>query len=335
MKNRAFLGLFLGSMSLAAACGGSGTGGAGGQGTTSGTGGETSTSSSTSASSTSTSSTSTSTSSSGTGGGTSTSSSSTSSSSTTGSSSSGSAGTTDHLVISELGAQPAAGEFVEIYNPTAAAVDLTHYYLSDNAGYHTIATGVPWAPVTSNPGTDFLAQFPAGTMLAPGAAIAIATDPGFVAHYNKCPDFILAATALTCPNGTAPAMLAPTNGGIGDKAGTLLSNDREMVVLFYWDGTSTTVKDVDYLTWGTTFDAATRVDKTALPGYQPDTAAASQKSAAIPGSFGSIERCVLETGETLTGGNGLTGHDETSEPLDVNFKAQPAPTPGVKNACLP
>ena len=50
--------------------------------------------------------------------------------------------------------------FVVIENPTAAAVDLSTYYLSDNAGYYGIAAGQAWDPVTSNPGTDFLAQFP-------------------------------------------------------------------------------------------------------------------------------------------------------------------------------
>jgi hypothetical protein len=232
--------------------------------------------------------------------------------------------------------QPAGGEFVEIYNAGTTAVDLSNYYLSDNSGYYGIAAGMAWNPVTSNPGTDFLAQFPAGTMLAPGAALAIVSDPtNFEMHYNKCPDFVLSTTAYTCKNGTAKAMVAPTNGGIGDKVGALLSNDREMVILFTWDGSSSTVKDVDYVVWGTMYDDATRVDKTGVSGYQADTARANQKAAAAPGMFASIERCTLETGETLSGGNGLTGHDETSEPLDTNFVVQATPTPGAKNACLP
>ncbi|APR79955.1 Hypothetical protein A7982_05302 [Minicystis rosea] len=96
-----------------------------------------------------------------------------------------------------------------------------------------------------------------------------------------------------------------------------------------------TVKDVDYVTWGTTFDDATRVDKTSVAGYQPDTTRASQKSAAAPGTFQSIERCTLESGEKQSGGNGITGQDVTSEALDTSFVVQATPTPGVKNACLP
>jgi hypothetical protein len=241
------------------------------------------------------------------------------------------------VVISEITSGPATAEFIEIYNPTASAVDLTHYYLSDNAVYHGIAAGTAWSPPTANPGTDFLVQFPAGTMIGPGAALAIAANKTFESHYNRCPDLILDTVAYTCLNGTAKAMLVPTNGGLDPtKQGTLLSDTREMVILFQWDGAAATVKDVDYVTWGATFDAgATRVDKTGVAGYQPDTAAATQKAALAPGSGQSIERCSLEAGEKHAGGNGLTGHDETSEPLDATFVIQAAPTPGVKNACLP
>jgi hypothetical protein len=240
-------------------------------------------------------------------------------------------------LISELGVAPAGGEFIEIYNPTNAPVDLSQYYLSDNSAYHGIAAGAPWAPVTNNVGTDFLAQFPAGTMIAPGGALVVAGDAKFEMAFGKCPDFILAAAPLACANGTAKAMIAPTNGGIGDKSGSLLSNDREMVILFHWNGTvNTPVEDVDYVTWGTVFDDNTRVDKTGVAGYKADTARASQKSAVAPPASESIERCgpMLEQGEKLSGGNGITGHDETSEALDANFKPQMTPTPGVKNACL-
>jgi hypothetical protein len=96
------------------------------------------------------------------------------------------------------------------------------------------------------------------------------------------------------------------------------------------------VEDVDYVTWGVMFDPATRVDKTGIAGYVADTASASQKPAVAPPPTQSIERCgpTLEQGEKSFGGNGITGHDETSEPLDASFKLQVKPTPGVKNTCL-
>ncbi len=335
------------SLSLAA-CGGSSSSGEGGGGSVA--------SSSTGDLATSSSSSSSSTSATGTGGGSSTSTSATGSggatSSTTGSGGAGTGGTggagtggaapapdANHLIISELGVQPTDGEFIEIYNPTSAAVDLSKYYVSDNATYYTIAAGTAWAPVTSNPGTDFLVGFPSGTMIAAGGVITIASDAAkFFAHFAVCPDFTLGTADVTCTATTkAKAVVVPTNGGL--TAGTSgLSNDREMVMLFTWDGTvGSKVKDVDYVTWGDTFDVgASRADKTAVSGYAADTAAASQKGAPAPGLFASIERCSIgETSEKQTGGNGITGHDETSEDFSKSFKVQATPTPGKKNTCLP
>jgi hypothetical protein len=257
------------------------------------------------------------------------------------SSDTGGAGTPgDHLVISEIETDPANAEFVEIYNPTASAVDLGNYYLSDNSTYTSIAAGMPWMPITANPGTDFLAQFPSGAMIPPGGVIVVATSPMFTTAFSRCPDFILASSDLTCPGGgTARAMVAPTNGDLGSVPGSMFSNAREMLVLFRWSGSTTEgLKDVDYVTWGAMFEDGTRVDKTGVGSYLPDTPVAMQHPAPAPaagmGVMQSIERCTLDAGERLTGGNGITGHDETSEQLDVSFRVQAAPTPGTRNACL-
>ncbi len=241
----------------------------------------------------------------------------------------------DHLLITEIAVQPGPAEFIEIYNPGSAAVDLTNYYVSDNSSYHTIASGMPWAPPTMNPGTDFLVRFPSGASIGAGATIVIATDPGFEATFHRCPDYALSATAVTCAEaGTARAMVAPTNGDMGNMPGQMLSNAREMVVLFRWSGVTTErLQDVDYVTWGDTFDDGTRLDKTGIGSYVADTARANQHAAFAPILNNSIERCGVETGERLSGGNGITGHDETSERLDMSFRVQTTPTPGVRNAC--
>lgn len=241
---------------------------------------------------------------------------------------------TNHVVISEVGVAPPSGEFVEIYNPTSQAVDLSQYYLSDNAIYHGIAADAAFTPVIATAGTDFLVQFPSGTMLAAGATIVIAANATlFETQFAKCPNFVLKATDVACTNGTAKAMVVPPNGAIGGNVG--FSNDREMVVLFKWDGAAATVKDVDYVTWGTVFDSETRIDKTGIAGYAADTKADAQSPAVAPGNNQSIERCSKsEQGEKGTGGNGLGGHDETSEPFGTTFKLQMTPTPGVKNSCL-
>ncbi len=129
-----------------------------------------------------------------------------------------------------------------------------------------------------------------------------------------------------------PGALSTEPGSVTDVSN--LSNSREMVVLFRWSGDANDLlQDVDYVTWGETFEAGTRADKTAVAGYEPDTAPDAQKGAAAPPPGQSIERCAIETGETKTGGNGLTGHDETSEDLTMSFKVAASPTPGAKNGC--
>jgi hypothetical protein len=256
---------------------------------------------------------------------------------------SGTAG--DHLLISEVCILPDQGEFIEVINPTTAELDLTDYYVADNSAYHKVTSG-PWNPVGTE-GTDFLVRFPAGTKIAAGGVLVISANPsGFETAYGKCPNFYLntAAAPVNCGSGSVPAMLIPANGSVGENFGSLISNNREMIVVFKWDGASATVKDVDYVTWGADYDDNTRADKSAVSGYAPDTARASQKGAstgfvadagAPDGGGGSIaiERCAVESSEKLAGGNGLTGHDETSEDFTTSFKATASPTPGTKAAC--
>ncbi len=129
-------------------------------------------------------------------------------------------------------------------------------------------------------------------------------------------------------------MIEPTNGGIGDQPGSLLSGSREMLMLFCWGPGVDVVYDVDYVTWGDEFEDGTRVDKTAVTGYAADTAKASQLNAAAPSNLKSIERCDdVETDEAATGGNGILGHDETSEDMAASFPVSDPPTPGAKGSC--
>jgi hypothetical protein len=239
----------------------------------------------------------------------------------------------DHVVISEVAVAPAGGEFVEIWNRGASAVTLDHYYLSDNSAYYGIATGQPWNPVATAE-TDFLAQFPAGATLGPNELLVIQAASGdFSATYGSCPDYVLAAAGVACGSGTVPPMVTPPNGGIGTAIGSLISNDREMLMLFCWDGSSSTVRDVDYVTWGTEFEDATRVDKSGVAGYVADTPRASQLPAAAPLALQSIARCTAnESAEPTSGGNGISGHDETGENLGAAFQILCTPTPG-ENSC--
>ncbi|MGH1366957.1 MAG: hypothetical protein ACRBF0_25585, partial [Calditrichia bacterium] len=70
------------------------------------------------------------------------------------------AGTDDHLLLSEVVATPTAGEFIEIANPTASAVALDNYFLSDDEDYALVPGAAGAGPAPNIGGSDFVAQFP-------------------------------------------------------------------------------------------------------------------------------------------------------------------------------
>lgn len=313
-------GLVLGTLSILAACGDD-TGGTGG-----------SSSSSTTSSTTST--TTTTTSGTGGAGGEGTGGSAAGGNGTGGEGGGGVGTPADHLLISEIARLDTTREFVEIYNPTNAAIDLSDVYITDNATYHSIAATGTWSPVLATTNTDFAARFPAGATIAAGDVVVIGFDPGYEAAWNGCPDFYMGTAALSCNGGMVPVMLPAAVGSISDASN--ISDAREMIMLFTWSGTvGQTLKDLDYVTWGTEFDDETRVSKTGITGYVADTARNQQQAAPLHDFEGSIERCQFETGEKLSGGNGITGHDETSENLASSFVIAGTPSPGTKNSCLP
>ncbi len=242
-----------------------------------------------------------------------------------------------HVLINEVSTHPDTDEFIEIHNPGSAAVDLTNYYLSDNSVYHGIAAGDAWAP-GGTPNTDFLVQFPPGTTIAAGEILVIEFGTDFEGTYSSCPDFTV-RSGVTCNSNAVPQMVVPTNGGLGTNVGSLISNHGEMAMLFCWSP-GYLVHDVDYVNWDAYADANTHVDKTNVTGYLPDTDEATQRAVAAPEPATnpndpdeSIGRCDdTEDDETATGGNGLLGHDETSETFNTSFVII-TPSPGVANTC--
>lgn len=250
------------------------------------------------------------------------------------------------LLISEVTVTPTAGEFIEIYNPNAVSVDLEDVYLTDAtfAGggtfYYNIVTG-------TNAGGggfgDFLARFPAGSSIAPGEyqTVSISGSDDYFATYAANPTYELYEDGGAADG--IPDMLEGLPGSINGQGG--LTNGGEVAILFYWDGASDLVSDLDYVVWG---DKAEAVDKTgvsidgpdadATPStYANDTAIVDQEvvaasSHAIGDSFQRSD--LLEGTEVLTGGNGVSGHDETSENLSSTF-CNAAQTQGAANVCGP
>ncbi len=243
------------------------------------------------------------------------------------------AGAADHLLISEVVVTPTSGEFVEIFNPTDTAIDLSDVYLTDAtyAGggqyYYNIVTGVLSAAGGGGFG-DFHARFPDGATIASHEyqTVAIAGSGGFLTEYAADPTYELYEDGPSADG--IPDMRDALPGAINGQGG--FSNSGEVVILYHWDGATDLVQDLDYIVWG---DKAEAVDKTgvAIDGPDPDiitttyfndTAIASQDvtstvSHLIGDSYTRIDKD--EGTETITAGNGVTGNDETSENLSATF----------------
>ena len=263
----------------------------------------------------------------------------------------------DHLLLSKVVVMtrpnPGFGsEYVAITNPTASAVDLTDYYLTD-----ATFAGAPYWELAQGDGAggggtsgDFNARFPAGTSLAAGETIVIAMGGSsiFQTQFGLLPDFELFEDGALPDD--VPDLIEARPGGIGTGLGNPTGNvapstgwldDEESLILYYWDGATDLVQDVDYLTWG---DTSVRVNKTGLtvdgpdvdttPGtYLADTAVGTQSPLAVGDFMEANDRLDNDEGpETPTGGNGLDGHDETSENLATTWGVNATMTPPVSGA---
>jgi hypothetical protein len=246
---------------------------------------------------------------------------------------------TDHLLLSEIKSDGGFTEFIEIWNPTNRSINLTNYYLSDVGDYWKYPS---ISPLPANKpkvdSSDFIVRFPAGAMLAPKGVITIAFDSGpFETSYGVAATYALDVT-------TGPQVMSDRNvpGIVGAVS---LTEEGEFVALFYWDGTSDLVKDVDLVNAGPVAGTATgnryqAKQAQAVDGPDADTMASEYK--VENGLFGggmsleakdntSYKRRTLETGsETQAGtGNGLTGDDETSEALRSSWDGDPAALPSA------
>lgn len=250
----------------------------------------------------------------------------------------------DHLLLSEVAVvtrNPVStfgSPFIEIVNPTAAAIALEDVYLSNaedesfGRHYWQIVTGGSAGGGTSG---NFHARFPVGLEIAAGDTMVIAIEGSteFTEAYGHAPDLELYEDGAA-PD-AVPEMREAFPGAIGAGLGSAGTNTPAMasgsgaadgLILYTWDGASDRVQDLDYLIYGT--DTNPRVDKTGVTVdgpdagdeasvYQDDTLRGDQISAGNAPTFGQslVRNDATETGEPQTGGNGLTGHDETGEDL--------------------
>jgi hypothetical protein len=226
------------------------------------------------------------------------------------------------LLLTEIAAAPTGAEMIEVGNPTGEPVDLSRYYLADVGAYFELPAG------TASPAAaDFVVRFPAGATLAPGEVVVVALDTAaaFTTATGAAPDYSIADATMVPVAGSAATL---TNGG-------------ELVALFFWDGASDLVTDVDLMLFGAPTAANGLVAKAGVAldgpdaGAQPSSYAAEAGTLApqpsAPGAGLSTKRILLESGhESAASGNGPGGEDETSEATGATWDTTfTAPTPGT------
>ena len=246
-------------------------------------------------------------------------------------SSQGSKAIPDHLLLTEICVTPTAGEFIEIHNPKGQQVTLNDHYLADVVDYYNIPnTGLGFPSGSST--YDFVVSFPQGSVIDPGEYQVIAMDSSdFILTYGIVPNY--------CIKGADSPQMVGNPGFVGTSVG--LTNNDEAVVLFHWDGVADLVKDVDIVWWGD--ESSYRVDKSGVSidsEFDGDGAESTYNNDAS--TYPSIwNRChnsgdsfkridvINEPDEAANGGNGITGHDETTENLTTSWNYSTAADPTV------
>ncbi|KYF78913.1 hypothetical protein BE17_26460, partial [Sorangium cellulosum] len=242
----------------------------------------------------------------------------------------------EKLLLMEVVVSPTQAESVAVRNPGNTPIVLTDYYLADyNTYYNVVVAGAP--AVTS----DFIVRFPAGAVIQPGETqyVSIAGGECFrtscgvtspFTGYGIYPTYEIATGAVATTSPDVPDMLVPVTNGVGTAWG--FTNGGEPVILFHWDGMTNLVTDVDYVYYGAAGTQAP-VNKTGVTvngsTYLPDTADNPALHAPLSMNTTTINTCrvdLTETGQVMTGSNGVSGRDETSEPWSTTWTACAVPS---------
>ena len=161
---------------------------------------------------------------------------------------------------------------------------------------------------------DFLIQFPEGVSIGPKGTYTITTEfnSTFLDSYDDMPDLSLKDSVFDVFEfGVSPKL-----------------QSEEMLILFYRENTLSIIQDVDYFLWGDYDKGVSKTVADEFPGctdsdacyYNNDTPLEDQIFIRSYGSSESsdslyVRVCNNEIDELMVGGNGITGHDETSENL--------------------
>lgn len=262
----------------------------------------------------------------------------------------------DHLVFSEILVNPSgtqtddvSSEYVEIFNPTTAPIALDNYYLSNYNNYFMLPAG----SFDYGDRSHFMLKFPAGATIAPNSTVIVSQGAstflsvlGFSGLLTSFTDLQGSPTLFEVKD-TLPEITNMVNfkTGLPRQDSLALNNTGQLMALFYWDGESDLVKDVDLVRWGTPATENSLILKTgvSIDGPDADSVASTYANDAGPtapvytGSIVVLKRVIAdESNEVSTGGNGITGHDETTENLHTSYASVPqaALSPGVPDTAL-
>lgn len=231
----------------------------------------------------------------------------------------------NHLVLSKVCISPNKAQMIEIYNPTSSDINLNptglaSYYLTDGAQptqskyYYNLPLGDNY---WSENNSDFFIQFPENTIISSQEYITISMHDNLIYndYYGIDPDLSLYD-------------IAGEDSYYNFEAISVLGSD-ESLMLFYWDGESESlVKDVDYLLWGSNTYG---IDKTNISDYLPDTNLEDQVYLETSSDYYVYNRKNIQESDEDVNGNGITGHDETSENFLSSWEI--ALSPGIVFGC--
>ena len=232
------------------------------------------------------------------------------------------------LLLTEIATLGSSAEFIEIHNPNDFDVDLGHYYLTDavhytDQAYWNLPAGNPsQTTVGGGAFSDFHARFPGDAVLPAGGSITMTMAgsdlfdenfPGLVPHYELFED------GSSADNVVDMEEVFPGSTGGGATLTNLSDNgtyiNGEVVVLYYWDGVSELVTDVDIFIWGEGLSySASKAGITIGSSTYAAEAGYPEPFMSEHAHLQSYQRVDLNEGtEVQSGANGIDGADETSE----------------------
>jgi len=234
----------------------------------------------------------------------------------------------NHLLLSRIVITPSEAESISITNPTSETVNLSDYYICDDEDYYQMQTDGDLAP--SHIMSGFTARFP-DLNIQPNDTLIIVLNEEYNSFYNDLiPDFTLFDN-----NDGISTMLETELNSFG-LATNKLDDETESLILFKWDGNpNNNIEDVDYFIWGGNQGA---IDKTGINNYLDDTSAEEQLFfESVPNDYYAFSRIngFDELDEIELDGNGITGHDETSENFRESWEIITLVTMGCTDSSAP